>query len=56
MSEYQYYEWQTIDRALSARQLAEVEQLSNRMDVVTSTQAVVTYSWGSFKHDPDKVE
>ena len=25
------------------------------MDTVTSTQAIVTYSWGDFKHDPQKV-
>lgn len=55
MSEYQHYEWQTIDRALSARQQAEVEQLSSHMDIVSSTQAVVTYSWGNFKHDPHQV-
>ncbi len=55
MSEYQYYEWQTIDRPLDARELADVKRLSSHMDVVTSTQAVVTYSWGDFKHDPREV-
>ncbi|HEY4491860.1 MAG TPA: hypothetical protein VI958_07640, partial [Acidobacteriota bacterium] len=25
------------------------------MDTVTSTQAIVTYSWGDFKHDPQEV-
>ena len=55
MSEYQYYEWQTIDRPLTAREQAEVDGLSSHMDTVTSTQAVVTYSWGDFKHDPKKV-
>lgn len=55
MSEYQYYEWQTIDRPLSAREQAEVNQLSSHMETVTSTQAIVTYSWGDFKHDPQKV-
>ena len=25
------------------------------MDIVTSTQAIVTYSWGDFKHDPKQV-
>jgi len=55
MSEYQYYEWQAIDRPLTENQLTEVNRLSSHMDVVTSTQAVVTYSWGDFKHDPQDV-
>ncbi len=55
MSEYQYYEWQTIDRPLTGAERREVNELSSHMDVVTSTQAVVTYSWGDFKHDPEKV-
>jgi hypothetical protein len=55
MSEYQYYEWQTIDRPLTASEQREVDGLSSHMDVVTSTQAIVTYSWGDFKHDPEKI-
>ena len=55
MSEYQYYEWLAIDRPLDPRELAEVRQLSSHMDVATATQAVVTYSYGDFKHDPIKV-
>lgn len=55
MSEYQYYEWQTIDRPLNTSEQREVDGLSSHMDTVTSTQAVVTYSWGDFKHDPEKV-
>jgi hypothetical protein len=55
MSEYQYYEWQTIDRPLTAREQEEVNRLSSHMDTVTSTQAIVTYSWGDFKHDPKQV-
>jgi hypothetical protein len=55
MSEYQYYEWQTIDRPLSASEQAAVNELSSHMDTVTSAQAIVTYSWGDFKHDPQKV-
>jgi hypothetical protein len=54
MSEYQYYEWQTIDRPLTAEEQAEVSRLSSHIDV-TSTRAVVTYNWGDFKHDPRKV-
>jgi len=55
MSEYQYYEWQSIDRPLNAAEQRDVRGLSSHMDVVTSTQAVVTYSWGDFKHDPRQV-
>ena len=54
MSEYQYYEWQTMDRALTATEQAEVNKLSSHIDV-TSTRAVVTYNWGDFKHDPMQV-
>jgi hypothetical protein len=55
MSEYQYYEWQTIDRPLSSNEREAVSGLSSHMDIVTSTQAIVTYSWGDFKHDPSQV-
>lgn len=54
MSEYQYYEWQTVDRALTAPEQAAVSKLSSHIDV-TSTRAVVTYNWGDFKHDPKQV-
>jgi hypothetical protein len=55
MSEYQYYEWQTIDRPLSPDEREAVSGLSSHMETVTSTQAIVTYSWGDFKHDPCQV-
>lgn len=55
MSEYQYFEWQTVDRPLTAREQEDVNRLSSHMDTVTSTQAIVTYSWGDFKHDPKQV-
>ena len=51
MSEYQYYEWQTLERPLSAAEQAAVNGLSSHIDV-TSSQAIVTYNWGDFKHDP----
>jgi len=54
MSEYQYYEWQTLDRPLTPEERAAVNELSSHIDV-TSSQAVVTYSWGDFKHDPMQV-
>jgi hypothetical protein len=51
MSEYQYYEWQTLERPLTAAEQAAVNNLSSHIDV-TSSQAIVTYNWGDFKHDP----
>lgn len=54
MSEYQYYEWQTIDRALTAEEQAAVGKLSSHIDV-TPTRAWVEYHWGDFKHDPKQV-
>ncbi len=55
MSEYQYYEWQAIDRPLNADEIAEVEDLSSHMETVTPTQAIVTYSYGDFKHNEEEV-
>ncbi|MCC6187830.1 MAG: hypothetical protein IT318_02255 [Anaerolineales bacterium] len=54
MSEYQYYEWQTVDRLLTGAEQDAVSQLSSHIDV-TASQAVVTYDWSDFKHDPRKV-
>lgn len=54
MSEYQYHEWQTIDRLLTSEEQATVSQLSSHIDVSPS-QAVVTYHWSSFGHDPKQV-
>ncbi len=51
MSEYQYYEWQTLDRPLTADEQQAVNDLSSHIEV-TSSQAIVTYEWGDFKHDP----
>ena len=51
MSEYQYYEWQALERPLTATEQAAVNGLSSHIDV-TSSQAIVTYEWGDFKHDP----
>jgi hypothetical protein len=54
MSEYQYYEWQTLERPLTAAEQAAVNGLSSHIEV-TSSQAIVTYEWGDFKHDPIQV-
>jgi hypothetical protein len=54
VSEYQYYEWQTIDRLLTEAEQAAVNGLSNHIGV-TASQAVVTYEWSDFKHDARQV-
>ena len=54
MSEYQSYEWQSIDRPLTETEQAAVNKLSSHIEV-SATQAVVTYNWGDFKHDPRHV-
>jgi hypothetical protein len=54
MSEYQYHEWQTVDRLLTHEEQAEVESLSSHIEV-SSSRAVVTYNWSSFRHNPNRV-
>ncbi|MEO6594357.1 MAG: hypothetical protein ABIP94_06360 [Planctomycetota bacterium] len=52
MSEYQYYEFQAIDRPLDAKEMAELRSYSTRARI-TPTSFVNDYSWGSFKGDVD---
>ena len=54
MSEYQYHEWETVDRVLTPEEQAAVDRLSSHIEVGPS-RAVVTYKWGDFKHDPKQV-
>jgi prevent-host-death family protein len=54
MSEYQYFEWQTVNRLLTESEQVAVGRLSSHIEV-SSSRAVVTYSWGDFKHDPRQV-
>lgn len=51
MSEYQYYEFQAIDRPLSERQRRELRACSTRA-TITSTRFVNHYEWGDLKGDP----
>ena len=51
MSEYQYYEFRTVNRTLSRDEVKEVSTWSSRGNV-NSTSASFTYSFGSFKHNP----
>ncbi len=54
MSEYQYYEWQSVDRLLTEAEQAAVNKLSSHVEV-SSSRAVMTYTWGDFKHDTRQV-
>ncbi|MGD8406851.1 MAG: hypothetical protein PVJ21_24545, partial [Anaerolineales bacterium] len=54
MSEYQYHEWQTLERPLTADEQNAVDELSSHIDV-TANQAIVTYHWSDFRHDPLEV-
>ena len=47
MSEYQYYEFQAIDRPLTPKEQQAVAQLSSRVDP-HPRRAVFTYSWSDF--------
>lgn len=51
MSEYQYYEFQTIDRPLTVEQQVLLRGLSRRAEVST-TRAVFNYSYGDFPAEP----
>ena len=52
MSEYQYYEFQAIDRPLTAREMGELRACSTRANI-TSTSFTNDYAWGSFKGNAD---
>ncbi len=54
MSEFQHYYFRSIDKPLSAEQRKQVENLSSHIDV-SSRSAEVSYSYGSFKHNEEKV-
>src|SRR6266581_4541787 len=54
MSEYQRYEFMTIDRPLTRAQLDAVNDLSSHIEA-SSTHALIEYHWGDFKHNPIKV-
>jgi hypothetical protein len=52
MSEYQYYEFLAIDRALSTKEMAELRAYSSRARI-TPTSFINHYNWGSLKGDPN---
>ena len=52
MSEYQYYEFQAIDRPLTEAEMETLRSYSTRARI-TPTSFVNEYSWGNFKGDED---
>lgn len=54
MSEFQCYQFKTIDRPLSSEELREVDGLSSRGHV-NSTSATFIYHYSDFRHDPATV-
>ena len=54
MSEYQRYEFMTVDQPLTRKQLDAVNDLSSHIEA-SSTHALIEYNWGDFKHDPIEV-
>ncbi len=52
MSEYQYYEFQAIDRPLTASEMATLRRYSSRA-TITPSRFVNSYSYGNFKGDAE---
>ena len=53
MSEFQYYEFQVIDRPLRDPEMQTLRACSSRA-TITPTRFVNTYSYGDFKRDASK--
>ena len=54
MSEFQQYQFQTIDRPLTEAQRKEVNSWSSRA-AASSTSVTFTYHYGDFSQDEEKV-
>ena len=54
MSEYQYYEFQAIDRPLGEADRKALRDLSTRARI-TATSFTNSYEWSNFKGDPAKL-
>lgn len=52
MSEYQYFEFQALDRRLTAAEMAALRSFSTRARI-TPTSFVNEYQWGDFRGDED---
>ncbi len=51
MSEYQYYEFQAVDKPLNEQDMRELRKLSTRAQI-TPTSFVNVYNWSDFRGDP----
>jgi FtsZ-interacting cell division protein YlmF len=54
MSEYQYYEFQAVDKPLSNKDREALRDLSTRAQI-SSTSFINEYNWGDFKGNPLKL-
>ena len=54
MSEYQFYEFQILDRRLTDTEMAEVGKLSSRPEI-TAHSAIFTYNYGDFRGNPHQL-
>ena len=54
MSEYQYYDFKAIDRALTRTEMAALRAISTRA-IITTTSFTNHYEWGDLKADPLKL-
>ena len=54
MSEYQYYEFQAVDRLLDAPAREQLRAISSRARI-TASSFVNSYDWGDLKADPLKL-
>jgi hypothetical protein len=52
MSEYQYYEFQALDRPLTQKQISELRACSSRVRI-TPSSFINEYNWGDFKGNPE---
>lgn len=53
MSEYQYYEFQAVDRSLTQEEMNMLRSFSTRAEI-TPNRFTNEYQWGSFKGDEDR--
>ena len=54
MSEFQYYEFRTVDRQLTPKEMEEVRKLSSRARV-SRDRAIFIYNFGDFRGNSDEV-
>jgi hypothetical protein len=54
VSEYQYYEFQALDRPLTEEQMDELRQISSRAQI-TPTSFLNVYNYGDFRGSPEKL-